>query len=259
MGSGPSDEPGDKPADEKVRPRGRFVTTHWSMVLAAGGDRSGASAEALAELCTEYWYPLYAYVRRRGYDPDDARDLTQAFFLKLLQNDDLTRADPARGRFRTFLQTALKHFLASEWRRATAQKRGGDTEILELDFRTAEELYRIEPASNPNADYSPETLYARRWALGLLDSALEELRAEYDRAGKVELFEALKGAVGGEAGTLPYVQLAQELGQSEGALRTATSRLRRRFRDRIRSRVAQTVARDEDVDDEIRHLFAALA
>ena len=237
-----------------------FATTRWSLVLAAGdSDDSSSARRALAELCEQYWYPLYAYVRRRGHDAEDARDLTQAFFAKLLEKRDLAHAEPARGRFRTFLLTAMKNFLAGEWRKQQAQKRGGAVTTLALDFDSAEETYQLEPSHGQD----PEALYHRRWALGLLERALAELQQHYEKTGRGALFEALKGSVSGEV-DLPYAELAPRLEMSEGALRTAASRLRSRWRRRLREMVAETVgapdpARSETtVQDELQILIAAL-
>ena len=233
--------------------RGGFATTRWSLVLNAGDDSSG-SRRALEELCAQYWYPLYAYARRLGNDSESARDLTQAFFAKLLEKQDLRAADPARGRFRTFLLTAMKNFLGGEWRKGQALKRGGGLEILALDFDAAEASYQLEPRRG----LDPEAIYERRWALGLLEQAVADLREQYQNAGKGELFEALKGALGGDAGSLPYSEIAARLGQSEGALRTATSRLRSRWRKRLRTLVAETVGDAADVQDELQYLIAAV-
>lgn len=230
-----------------------FDTTRWSLVLAAGESGSERGRNALAELCSHYWYPLYAYARRRGHDPEDARDLTQAFFAKLLEKRDLRTADPARGRFRTFLLSSMKNFVAGEWRRTHALKRGGAVEILALDFDSAEESYGLEP-SDPE---SPEALYERRWALGLLERAMTDLQVEYERAGNRELFDALKGCLVEEE-VLPYRELAERLGKREGALRTAASRLRARWRDRIHELVAETVHDPSDVRDELRSLVGAV-
>ena len=240
---------------EALAGRGRFATTRWSLVTTAAGDDLTRSEHALAELCEQYWMPLYAYVRRRGHDVDDARDLTQAFFAKLLEKQDLRVADPARGRFRTFLLTAMKNFLTGEWRKEMARKRGGDVEILSLDFREAESSYRLEPAHNLH----PEALFERRWALGMLERAVDDLRAPYARAGNLEIFDALKGFVGAEAETVPYAELAARLGRSEGALRTAVSRLRARWRTRLRALVAETVSHEGEVRDELGQLLHAVA
>ena len=237
-----------------------FATTRWSLVLAAGeSDDSSHAQRALSELCEQYWYPLYAYVRRRGHDAEDARDLTQAFFAKLLEKRDLAHAEPARGRFRTFLLTAMKNFLAGEWRKKNAQKRGGEVTTLALDFDSAEETYQLEPRHGQD----PEALYHRRWALDLLDRALTELQQHYEKTGRGELFEALKGSVSGDL-DLPYAELAPRLDMSEGTLRTAASRLRSRWRQRLRDMVAETVGSHGNIEsaktvqDELQVLIAAL-
>lgn len=233
---------------------GRFATTRWSRVLAAGAG-GGRSERALAELCADYWYPLYAYARRRGYDAEDARDLTQSFFVHLLEKGALGVADPSRGRFRTFLLTAMQNFVNGQWRKRSALKRGGGAETVSIDLRSAEALYRIEPAR----DLSPEAVYQRRWALGVLDRAVAELRRQYDAAGKGELFEALKDGLGRDEGLPPYAELAARLGLSEGAIRSAVYRLRRRWRDQLRRQVAETVDRESAVDDELRSLLASVS
>lgn len=232
----------------------KFATTRWSLVLAAGESRSERSERALAELCSRYWYPLYAYTRRSGHGVEDARDLTQAFFAKLLEKQDLRVADPKRGRFRTFLLSSLKNFLAGESRRENALKRGGAVELLSLDFDSAEESYGIEPSH----ELGPEAIYQRRWALGLLERAVTELQDQYEKAGNGELFRALKGFLGGEEAVLPYPDLAQRLGQTEGALRTAVSRLRARWRKRLRELVAETVNDESEIRDELRTLIASV-
>lgn len=232
----------------------RFATTRWSVVLAAGQGGTPQSERALAELCGDYWYPLYAYVRRQGRDADEARDLTQAFFARLLETHGLRTADPTRGRFRSFLLTSMKRFLTSEWRRQVAEKRGGGVPTLSLDYDDAEQRYRVEPGD----DLTPEAVYERRWALGLLDRAVTELQAQYEARGQGPLFEALKGFLGHDPTGLPYSELAPRLGQSEGALRTAASRLRSRWRDRLLELVAETVRDGDSVEDELRSLLAAL-
>lgn len=241
----------DRPAGEGRR---GFATTRWSLVLAAGESDSDVSARALEELCAQYWYPLYAYARRRGYDTEDARDLTQSFFAKLLEKRDLRTADPTRGRFRTFLLSSMKNFLAGEWRKDNTLKRGGAVEILPLDFDSAEESYGLEPSH----ELSPEAIYERRWALGLLERAVTDLQSQYAQAGNLELFDALKGFLGGEDDVLPYSELSRRLGQSEGTLRTAVSRLRSRWRKRLRELVAETVGEESEVQDELRSLIASV-
>ena len=233
--------------------RRAFATTRWSLVLAAGAGGTERSEAALAELCSQYWYPLYAYTRRRGYDAETARDLTQGFFTKLLEKRDLRVADPKRGRFRTFLLASMKNFLAGEWRKEQALKRGGAAEILPLDFDSAEDSYRLEPSHG----LSPEAIYQRRWALGILERAVEDLRVRYVDAGESELFEVLKGCLGGEE-DLPYAALSQRLGRSEGALRTAASRLRSRWRMKLRQLVAETVGAEGEVQDELRALISSV-
>ncbi|MCB1035390.1 MAG: sigma-70 family RNA polymerase sigma factor [Acidobacteria bacterium] len=221
--------------------------------MAAGAGGTERSEAALAELCSQYWYPLYAYTRRRGYDAETARDLTQGFFTKLLEKRDLRVADPKRGRFRTFLLASMKNFLAGEWRKEQALKRGGAAEILPLDFDSAEDSYRLEPSHG----LSPEAIYQRRWALGILERAVEDLRVRYVDAGESELFEVLKGCLGGEE-DLPYAALSQRLGRSEGALRTAASRLRSRWRMKLRQLVAETVGAEGEVQDELRALISSV-
>jgi RNA polymerase sigma-70 factor (ECF subfamily) len=234
--------------------RGQFTTTRWSLVLEAGESGSDRSERALAELCERYWYPLYAYVRRRGHDTDDARDLTQAFFAKLLEKRDLRVADPRRGRFRTFLLASMKNFLAGEWRRESTLRRGGGVELLSLDFDSAEARYEKEPAH----DLTPEAIYERRWAFRLLEQAVADLRNEYGQSGKLELFDALKGFLGSGEQILPYAELSRRFGQSEGALRTAVSRLRTRWRERLRQLVAETVESEAELREEMDCLIASV-
>lgn len=241
-------------AKSRGKNRGRFATTQWSLVLAAGEDDSERSEQALADLCARYWYPLYAYVRRRGHDADDARDLTQAFFAKLLEKRDFRVADPKRGRFRSFLLSSMKNFLGGEWRKESALRRGGGVEVLPLDFDSAEATYRLEPSH----ELSPEAIYERRWALGLLERAVLDLRGRYEKAGNLELFDALKGFLGGDDDVLPYSELSRRLGKSEGALRTAASRLRDQWRKRLRELVAETVQHEAEVPDELGRLVASV-
>lgn len=231
-----------------------FATTQWSVVLAAGDGARQDSREALAELCRAYWYPLYAYVRRRVDDVHEAQDLTQAFFGHLLEKQAIAKADRARGRFRAFLVTALKNFLANEWEKARAEKRGGGRAAIPLDFEAGESRYRIEPADK----LTPEMLYERRWILTLLDHVLEGLRSELAEAGKGEQFELLKDALTGEATAEQYERAAEALGISAAAAKQAAYRLRKRYRQRFREEVARTLADGEDVDEEIGRLLSAL-
>jgi RNA polymerase sigma-70 factor (ECF subfamily) len=230
------------------------LTTHWSVVLAARGDSATVAREALETLCRSYWYPLYAYARRMGQAPHDAEDLTQEFFARLLEKDWLLAAAPEKGRFRTFLLVALKRFMAKEWQRAGAQKRGGGRQHLSLDTTDAEQRY----AGEPTEPWTAEDIYERRWAMTLLQQALEQLRAEFAEGGKEAEFECLKHWLSADRGGIPYAELAAELGHSEGAARVAVHRLRKRFRQLFREVIAATVAEGESVEEELRHLVAVL-
>jgi RNA polymerase sigma factor (sigma-70 family) len=233
---------------------GRFATTQWSLVLAAADAEDAHGREALAKLCQVYWYPLYAFVRRQGHGPHDAQDLTQEFFLRLLEKDYLGDVDRARGKFRSFLLVALKHFLSKEWARAKTLKRGGGQALISLDALSAEERYRREPEDNA----TPERLFEQRWALTLLDRVLSRLSEEYETAGKRALFEQLRGCLTGDSGLPPYAELAVRLNLTEGAVKVVVHRLRRRYRGVLRDEIAQTVADPAEIDDEIRELFSAL-
>ncbi len=234
---------------------GRFATTHWSLIAAARDGSASQARAALAALCAAYWYPLYAFIRRQGHNADEAQDLTQGFFARLLEKDFLAAIDRDKGRFRSFLLAACKHFLANEHDRAHAQKRGGGREPLSLDFHTAEGRYGLEPADT----LTPERLFDRQWALTLLDQVLARLRTEFRQADKAALFERLKGFLMGEKSTTPYAQLAAELGMTEGAVKVAVHRLRRRYRDLLQEEIGRTVRDPAEVKEEIADLFAALA
>jgi RNA polymerase sigma-70 factor (ECF subfamily) len=231
-----------------------FASTHWSLVLLARGRPSPAANEAMAALCRAYWYPLYAYIRRRVGSAADAEDLTQEFFTRLLQNDFLATVDRSRGRFRAFLLACCNHFLANECDRARAQKRGGGRAILSLDFRDADQRYATEPAET----LTPERLFGRRWALQLLEATLDRLRDEYHQAGKASLYERLKGALLGDHAALSYAQIGTELDLTEAAVKKAAQRLKQRYRELLRAEIAVTVDGPEEVEEEIRDLFAAL-
>ena len=231
-----------------------FVTTHWSVVLSAKAQDSFRSVEALEILCRIYWHPLYAYVRRRGYFPADAEDLTQEFFAWLLKRSWLGRADQQRGRFRSFLLTSLGNFLANEWDKARAQKRGAGR-ILSLQGDEAEAGYVHEPADN----FTPEQSFEWRWALALLDQVMNRLSLEFIRDGKTVLFEALKPCLLGERTAQPYMTLATNLGMTEGSVKVSVHRLRQRYRQLLRDEIANTVAKPEEVEEELRYLFAVLA
>jgi RNA polymerase sigma factor (sigma-70 family) len=228
----------------------RFATTRWSLVAAA---KDPAARQALAELCELYWYPVYAFVRRRGNSAADAGDLTQGFVARLIETAGIARADPDKGRFRSYLLGAVRHFLANEQDRAAARKRGGGRAIGSLDLADAERRYAAEPAD----DRTPEQLFERRWALTLLDGVLAGLRSEYAAAGQELMFDRLKSSLTGEGA--PYSEAAAALGMTEGAVKIAAHRLRRRYRDRLRTAIAETVATPDDVEAEIRDLFTILS
>jgi RNA polymerase sigma-70 factor (ECF subfamily) len=232
-------------------PAGEFATTQWSIVLRAGNRDDSGGRAALAALCERYWYPLYAYVRRRVTDVNDAQDLTQEFFARLLEKNVLAAALPQRGRFRSFLLAAMKNFLANEADRARTQKRGGGAGKLSLDFAAGESKLGLEPTHA----LSPERLFERRWAVTLLNAVMQRLEAEYLASGKAGQLDRLKAVLSGDRDLLPYAALAAELGMSEAATRQAASRLRGRYRQLLREEVAQTVAEPEEVEDEIRSLF----
>lgn len=246
--SNPSDT-----ATRAAQPRDYFATTQWSVVLHAGRSDTTRARQALAQLCQTYWYPLYAYVRRRGYRAEDAEDLTQGFFARLLELDSLADVHRAKGKFRSFLLASLNHFLSDEWDRARAQKRGHG-QVISLDAEAAEQRFVREPA-DPS---TPERGFARQWATTLLEAVVKRLQSEYESAGKGALFLALRSSLLGEPSEVPYPRLAAELGLSETALRVTVHRLRQRYRQLLRDEIAQTVATPAEVEDEIRHLFQAL-
>jgi RNA polymerase sigma-70 factor (ECF subfamily) len=233
----------------------RFATTHWSLVLTAGGPSTAASHDALGALCQTYWYPLYAYARRFGHGVEESEDLVQAFFVRILEKHALQHANPERGRFRSFLLASLKHFMANDYDRARAAKRGGGQPIESIDVSGAEGRYALEPRDEAN----PERLFERQWALTVLERVQVQLRSASMRSGKAQLFEQLKDFVTGEETDIPYRQAGESLGMSEGAVRVAIHRLRRRFRDLLREEIEHTVADPAEVNDEIRFMLAALA
>lgn len=232
---------------------GQFTTTRWSVVLAAQDDSSSEAQAALATLCQAYWFPLYAFVRRRGYDAPDAQDLTQEFFCRLLDRRYLSAVDHRKGRFRSFLLAALEHFLANEWRRSQAQKRGGGQQLVSIDDE-AEARYVREP----HTDLSPEKLYQQRWALAFLENVLQQLRREFAEAGRTDQFDTLKIFLTGEKSSETHAALAARLGTTEAALKMSISRLRQRYAELLRAEIANLVARPEDVEDELRALLEAL-
>jgi RNA polymerase sigma factor (sigma-70 family) len=235
--------------------RGRFATTRWSVVLAASGTDSRAADEALAKLCETYWFPLYAYLRGRGHDAANAEDLTQAFFAQVLEKKTFQHADPARGRFRSFLLTSLKNSAANARDHQLARKRSPDTPLLPFDTGTAEERFLLEPATTE----TPERIFDRRWALALLDRVMGRLAAEMTGAGRQQHFDRLKVYLTGEQPQISYAETAAILKTSEGAVKVAMHRLRRRFGALVHEEVSHTVASPNDVESEIRHLWSAVA
>jgi RNA polymerase sigma factor (sigma-70 family) len=231
-----------------------FATTHWSVVMAAGKGHSAQAADALEQLCRTYWYPLYAFVRRHVSEAHDAEDLTQEFFTRFLAKEYFGRADPALGRFRSFLLTCLKNFLAEQQRQARRLKRGGGKTTISWDRQTAEERYRLEPADPVTA----EQIYDRRWALTLLETVLARLAEEQSAAGKGRVFAQFKDYLWGDTRETSYGETAVRLGMTEGAVKVAVHRLRRRLRDLLREEVAHTVAADAEIDEELRHLIAVI-
>jgi RNA polymerase sigma factor (sigma-70 family) len=232
----------------------QFTTTHWSEVLAAGEGESPRAMEALESLCRTYWYPLYAFVRRQGHSPEDAEDLIQGFFARLLRRGDFASVRREKGRFRSFLMVAVKHYLVNEGLRARSQKRGSGRPLLPLDEILAEQQYRFEPAH----ELTPETLFERSWALALLEKVLTQLRNEYDADCKLRQFEALRPFLSEGQSVRLQAEIAAELGTTEGSLKQMLRQLRRRYRELLRQEVAQTVATVGEVEDELRHLVAVL-
>ncbi|HUU16225.1 MAG TPA: hypothetical protein VMW72_03670 [Sedimentisphaerales bacterium] len=242
------------PTNSNLPGAGRFATTHWSVVMAAGRPKSASYQQALETLCKTYWFPLYAYLRRHGCDSHQAEDYTQAFFAALLAKHGLRLADPKRGKFRSFLLASLKHFLSNERARERAKKRGGGRKVLSLDFQNAESQYALEPRD----ELSPEKLFERSWALTVLARTMARLQAEAIDTNKQKLFDHLKVYLTAEKSSVPYRDTAAELDMTEGAFRVAVHRLRKRYRELLRDEIAQTVTSDDQIDEEIRDLFAAL-
>jgi RNA polymerase sigma-70 factor (ECF subfamily) len=230
-----------------------FATTHWSVVVSAGQRHTPQSDHALEELCRTYWFPLYAYVRRRGYTKEDAEDRTQAFFVRFLAKNYLEGLSAERGRFRAFLLASLKHFLANEWDKSQCQKRGGGVASLPLDWQTADSQFQLAATAEPR----PEKAFDREWALALLASVIERLRTECTAENSDRWFEVLKPFLTVGKSAIPHLQAATELGISEGAVRTAVHRLRRRYREVLRDEIAQTLSDPANVAEEMQALFSA--
>ena len=234
--------------------RDSFASTHWSVVLLAGCTPSPASRAALEKLCRVYWYPLYVFVRRQGHVAEEAQDLTQGFFAHLLETESIGRAEPDKGRFRSFLIGALKHFLVNEWQREHRQKRGGGCVTFSLDDAEAQERFEAEPAD----ELTPERAYERRWAEAVLEEVLARLNDEFVAAGLAGRFEALKVFLIAGQEPASYGAVASQLGLSESAAKSAIHRLRHRYGELIRAEIGQTVASPAEVDAEMRHLFEVL-
>jgi RNA polymerase sigma factor (sigma-70 family) len=239
----------------KPKVEAAFTTTHWSVVLNAAEKTSPEADRALAQLCEVYWYPLYVYVRRQGYNADDAKDLTQEFFSRLLEKNYLRTIDRQKGKFRSFLLAAMEHFLAKHWRDSHRLKRGGGHTILSLDDDTAEGRYRIEPAQEATA----ERMFERRWALTLINQALERLRGEFLLAKRLPLFEALQPFLSGDRPDMTYAQSGAQLDMSEGAIKVAVHRLRARYGELVREEIAKTVASADEVEQELRYLIEVIS
>ena len=231
-----------------------FATTRWTLVMAASRESAPGAREALSQLCELYWPPLYSYARRHGHSVEEAQDLTQAFFARFLEKRDVQDADPQRGRFRSFLLSSFKHFLANQYDHEHAKKRGGGQVVLSLEIDTAEAQYAAEP---PDA-LTPEALYEQQWARGVLARSQAALRAEVVKSGKEHLFEQVKDLLVGEKPEGGHAEIAKTLGTTEGALRVTIHRLRRRLRELLRTEILATVSDDAEVDDEIRYLIGVL-
>lgn len=243
------EHPSECPTSSRHVGRDYFVTTRWTVVLSVGHSNTPRAREALAGLCRTYWYPLYVYVRRRGYGPHDAEDLTQGFFARLLKLNSLAEVAPDRGKFRAFLLASMKNFLHAEWDRASAQKRDV-RQTFSLDFDTAETRYHREPSEN----IPPELVFDRQWALTLLEKVIQHLRREYELSGRANVFRELRHAITVGNDLVPHADLAARLGMSQEAIRVAAHRLRKRYRQMLREEIAETVADESEIDAEMDYL-----
>ena len=232
-----------------------FQTTHWSVVLRGGDKLSDEGRQALEKLCRTYWFPLYAFIRKRGHTHEQAQDLTQGFFAVFLEKNQIAKAARERGRFRSFLMTSVENFLRNEHDRAQAQKRGGGRELLSLDAQGAEERYLSEPGTETD----PAKTFEQRWAATLLDTVLTRLQEEFVATARKDLFEALQAHLWGDSESVPYPQLAEQFGLSLANVKTTAHRLRQRYRELLREEIAHTVALPNQIDDEIRHLMKVVS
>jgi RNA polymerase sigma-70 factor (ECF subfamily) len=248
--------PVHRSASDSDRPGpANFVTTHWSAVVRAAHPDSAEAQAALGELCRNYWYPLYTFVRRQGHGPHDAEDLTQEFFARLLEKNFVAEAHSEKGRFRTFLLTALKRFLANQWDRQHARKRGGFQTVVPIDADLAESRLRADPAH----EAAPDELYERQWAMTLLDQVMARLQEEYASTDRSALFEQLRGCLTQDDSARPYAEIASQLRLTEAAVKMSMHRLRSRYREVLRSEIGKTVSSPEEVEDEISHLFTTFS
>ena len=238
----------------EAAPAHHFATTAWSVVIKAGENRSPESRQAMETLCSGYWYPLYAYLRRKGLGSHEAEELTQAFFAHLLERDRLGTVDPIRGRFRSFLLTSLNHFMIQDWRKKNTVKRGGNVQKLSIDFGDADQRYSHEPVEALTA----EKLFERKWAIQILQRVLDQLQVQYQERGRSELFEALKPRLM-SADSGPLRDVATQLGMNEITVKVAAHRMREKYRKLLLQTISQTVENPDDVKQEIEHLFSALS
>ncbi len=234
---------------------GWFATTHWSVVINARDGGDSVAAAALEDLCATYWYPLYAWLRRRGHSPPDAQDLTQSFFASILQRNALQNVCQEKGKFRSFLLASLKHFVANEYDRSTAIKRGGQCRVISINDEDGEKRFQRERSQ----DLAPDEAFEQGWALTLFENVLGRLRDEYAARGKLDLYHALQPYLTENEARMPHAVTAQKLGLGEGGVRMATLRLRRRFGELLRAEIAQTVSGPDAIDEEIRALLRAVA
>jgi RNA polymerase sigma-70 factor (ECF subfamily) len=232
-----------------------FQTTRWSLVQAAASDPTGVSRQALSTICLAYWHPVYAFIRRNGYDPDQSQDLTQGFFARLLEKNDVSKADQARGKFRSFLLTSVKHFLANEWDRSCALKRGGGKVTLSIDFVKAERWYTPSVVDTE----TPEVVFERRWALSVLERVMTRLRKEFATDGQSDLFQILAIFLSQDSSEVDYEELAEELDIPPGTLRTKVYRMRQKYRRLLREEIAETVSTVDEINEEIRFLASRLS
>lgn len=250
----PTRDPHSSPEENGQKAgRGQFPPTRWSLVAAVRDERSAVAQQALAELCQQYWYPIYVYIRRRGNPPHDAEDLTQGFFARLLEKHDFGAADRERGKLRSFLLGSLKHFLADEWDKRNAQKRGGGATIVSIDAEV-EDRYRLEPAD----ETSPDLLFEKRWAQTVLGQVLARLQDDYERTGKLAVFNTLKRFLTWNASDGSYGEAAKELGMTENAARVTVFRMRKRYGEVLRGVIADTVADPDEIAGELRYLFSVV-